>query len=101
MKIGAIAIVCVLALTGVARADEPRPEDGVGTWRGKASWKGCAVAGAAQVAVDVTWKDGVFHVGLGGARDDLGDVPLVGRSDGTAAGTRDDLTVTFKPGASG
>jgi hypothetical protein len=97
----ALGIVGAFAFAGVARADEPRPEDGVGTWRGKASWKGCAVAGAAQVAVDVTWKDGVFHVALGGARDDLGDVALVGKSDGSAAGTRDDLTVTFKPGTPG
>jgi hypothetical protein len=98
VRIAAIC-VCVCALAGAARAGEPRPEDGVGTWRGRATWKGCTVAGAASASIDVTWKDGMFHAALAGARDDLGDVALVPRADGSAIGNHDDLTVTFKPGA--
>ena len=95
------ALLLVIATAHGAAADEPRPEDTVGTWRGRAVWKGCSVAGNAQVVVAVTWQDGVFHADLAGARDDLGDVSLVPRADGTAAGTRDDLKVEMKPGATG
>ena len=99
VRIALVAFV-LAASAPIARADDPKPEDVVGTWRGKATWKDCAVAGGAQGSVEVTWKDGAFHVDLAGARDDLGDVALSPRGDGTLAGARDDLKVTWKVGAS-
>jgi hypothetical protein len=102
MRIGGVAFLLAVAfgLGGVARADDAKPEDLVGTWRGKAAWKSCTVDGGAQAAVGVTWKESLFHVDLSGARDDLGDVALSPRGDGTLFGSRDDLKVTWKLGAS-
>ncbi|HTJ47730.1 MAG TPA: hypothetical protein VL463_36790 [Kofleriaceae bacterium] len=88
-----------VSVVGTAHA-EPKAEDTVGTWRGRATWKGCSVSGNAQASVDVTWKDGLYHATLTALRDDLGTVDLAPQGDGTAAGTHDDLKVTFKPGAS-
>jgi hypothetical protein len=102
MRRASIVAVSVLALAGVsAHADEPRPEDTVGRWRGKATWKGCTVTGGPASTVEVTWKDGFFHASLGGVRDDLGDVTLSPQADGTTTGAEHDLEVVFKPGASG
>ncbi len=100
MRILALALVLIATGAGIAIAEPPRAEILVGTWRGRAAWKGCTVAGNAKITVGVTWKDGAYQIDLAGARDDLGTVALVPRDDGTAAGTRDDLEVTMKPGAS-
>lgn len=98
MRLPALVTVIVAWTAARAAADEPKPEDTVGTWRGKAIWKGCSVAGKGTVAVDVTFKDGVYQADLAGARDDLGTVSLVPRADGTAAGAANDLKVTWKAG---
>lgn len=97
---GFLAIAVLLGVHGAALADEPKVEDTVGVWRGRSAWKGCTVTGAAQASVEVTWKDGLYHVALAGARDDLGEVTLAPQADGTTTGAKDDLKVVFKPGAS-
>jgi hypothetical protein len=96
-----LAVIVLAVASARARADEPKPEDTVGTWRGKAAWKGCTVTGGPQSTVEVTWKDGFFHAALAGVRDDLGDVTLSPQADGTTTGADHDLKVTFKPGATG
>jgi len=90
------ATVAFAAAVAPAGADELGAEAAVGIWRGKATWKGCTVAGAARVVFDVSRIDGRYRIGLERVRDGLGAVDLDPDTAGALAGVRDDLEVRLE-----
>lgn len=84
----------VLALVTPAAADR-HAEDWVGTWRGKATWTGCSVEGAATVAVPVVWRDAGLWLDASGLYEGLGELGPDAR-DGELAVDAKDLQVSLK-----
>jgi hypothetical protein len=88
----------VLVVAADARADRA-VETWVGTWTGKASWKGCTAAGGDAVEVSVGWRDGALWIDGARVYDGLGDLVPEVRDRAVLVYQTDDLTVELRPPA--
>jgi hypothetical protein len=96
----ALAALAVIGLAPEARADR-EVESWLGTWTGKATWKGCTVEGAAELAVAVSWRDGSLWIDGAAIYEGLGEVAPEVREGGALVHDADGLTVELRRGKAG
>lgn len=94
------ALLLVVLLAPATAAADREAEAWVGTWRGAATWKGCSVEGADELAVTVSWKDGFLWLDGDAIYDGLGALAPESR-DGALVVETDDLTVALRAGKRG
>jgi hypothetical protein len=91
-----LAAVVMMAAAPSARGDR-YVETWLGTWSGKATWKGCTVEGAEQLSVKVAWHDGMLWIDGAALYETLGEVAPDGRDGNVLAFETDDLSVELRP----
>lgn len=95
------ALVAGAATVAAGPWVEPDPAILVGRWTGKATWRRCAVDGAARVSLVVERDGGGYRVDLGGALDGLGPELLAPVGAVELEATHDDLRVRWLAGKPG
>lgn len=89
-----VAALGVATLASDARADRT-VEDWVGTWTGRASWKGCTAPGGDQLSVSVTWHDGALWIDGAALYEGLGEVATETRPGGAVVYETDALRIAL------
>jgi hypothetical protein len=95
-----LAGLVLLAATPEARGDR-YVETWLGTWSGKATWKGCTVEGAEQLALKISWRDGLLWIDGSMIYETLGEVAPEGRDGNVLVFETDDLRVELRPPKAG
>jgi hypothetical protein len=97
VRAAVLTAVIVLGLAPEGRAGRD-VETWLGTWSGTATWKGCSVEGASELAVAVTWHDGTLWLDGAAIYEGLGEVMPEVREGGVLVHEADGLSVTLRPG---
>jgi len=84
----------VAVVAAPTRADRA-VETWIGTWSGKASWKGCSVEGPATIEVQVAWHDGAAWIDAAAIYDGLDEVVAETSARGVLRYGDDDSSITF------
>ena len=95
-----LIVALVLLLAPESRA-EREVEGWLGTWTGKATWKGCTVEGDRELEVAVSWHDGTLWIDGAAIYEGLGELAPEGRDGGALVHEIDGLNVTLAPGKGG
>lgn len=99
--VAAVVAVVVMAATGRAEAQSADvAERWVGTWTGKATWKGCTTAGPKQLALTLVAARGTITLDGDTLMEGLGDVDFAAALAALSA-PRDDLSLTLTWGKKG
>jgi hypothetical protein len=96
-----LVVVAVMLTAAPAARGDRYVESWLGTWTGKATWKGCTVEGADQLTLAITWHDGLLWIDGAGIYETLGEVAPEGRDGGVLVFETDDLTVELRPARPG
>ena len=96
MKRALLVAVLALGVTPEARGEDSI-ERWLGTWSGKATWKGCSVEGSSTVEVAVTWHDDMLWLDGSAIYEGLGEVAPEVREDGAMVFETDDISITLTP----
>ncbi len=99
--VAAVAAVVVMAAAGRAEAQSADvAERWVGTWTGKATWKGCTTAGSKKLALTLVAARGTITLDGDTLMEGLGDVDFAAALAALSA-PRDDLSLTLTWGKKG